>query len=179
MEAVAGAGPPVRRLLAGVTMVAFAVPTVAYFWFIHRHGVNMIWGDQWNDVEVIRHWRTGHLGLGILWQQHNEARIFFPNLLVVLLAATTHFNVVFEMYLSAVLLTGAIGLLIVTHRLRTASTHWIVYVPVALLMFSLVQFANTLWGFQVAWYIVLFALAATLFFLDRPRLDRLVLVAAM
>ena len=30
---------------------------------------------------------------GPMWAQHNENRIFFPNLIVVLLAHTAHFNV--------------------------------------------------------------------------------------
>ena len=41
------------------------------------------------------------------------------------------------------------------------------------------QFENTLSGFQVCWYFVLLALAATLFFLDSPRFSWLVLTGAI
>src|ERR1019366_8903735 len=54
-----------------------------------------------------------------------------------------------------------------------------------ILMFSLVGGhpgfggGNTLWGFQMAWYLVLLGLAVALFLLDRPSLTWLVLAAAM
>jgi hypothetical protein len=37
-------------------------------------------------------------------------------------------------------------------------------------MLSFVQYGNTLWGFQMAWYLVMLALTTTLFILDRPTL---------
>lgn len=163
---------------AGATGLVFAIPAVAYFWLIHSYGVNTIWGDQWADVQVIHHLYSGTLSLSTLWAQHNEERNFFSNIVVVILAETSHFNVVVEMYISAALLTCSIGILIVTHRLRSRSP-WILYLPVALLMFSFVQFGDTLWGFQVAWYFVLIGLATALLFLDRPVLSTPVMIGAL
>ena len=90
------------------TVLGFAVPVIAYFWLIHDYGVNSIWQDQWDDINVI-----AHPNLGNLWALHNDNRIFFPNLVVLLLAHTTHFNVHIEDYLSGIMLVLAIGLLIV------------------------------------------------------------------
>jgi hypothetical protein len=42
---------------------------------------------------------------------------------------------------------------------------------VAILMLSVVQFGNMLWGFQMAWYLVLVALALSLFLVDRLTLS--------
>ncbi len=167
------------RFWTGATGLIFAIPAAAYFSLIHGYGVNTIWGDQWADVQVIHHLYSGTLSLGTLWAQHNEERNFFSNLVVVLLAETTHFNVVVEMYVSAVLLTCSIGILIITHRLRSRSTPWILYLPVALLMFSFVQFGDTLWGFQVAWFFVVIGLTTALFFLDRPILSLPLLIGAL
>ncbi len=128
---------------------------------------------------------AGNLSLATLWAQHNENRVFFPNLIVVVLGDTTHFNTVIEEYVSAAMLIIATGLLILTHRRRRPSTPWFFYCPVAILMFSLVGGSsfygggNTLWGFQMAWYLVLLGLAVTLFLLDRPSLTWLVLAGAM
>ena len=55
----------------------------------------------------------------------------------------------------------------------------IYYTPVTLLLFSFVQYQNTLWGFQMAWYLVTLALALVLFLLDRPALSWWVFAAAI
>jgi hypothetical protein len=143
-----------------VGILSLAVPVAVYLWFIHRYGVNMVWGDSWSDINVIEHAHAGTLSLATLWAQHNENRVFFPKLIVVMLGDTTHFNTVIEEYVSAAMLIIATGLLILTHRRRRPSTPWFYYCPVAILMFSLVGGrpgfggGNTLWGFQMAWYLV-------------------------
>ena len=122
---------------------------------------------------------SGHLTLLALWAQHTDNRILFPNLVVLLLAKTTHFNVVDEAFLSACLLVIATALLIVGHRRRLTSTPLIFYVPVAIVMFSFLQNANTLWGFQFAWYLVLLSLSVALVLCDDPSWSWLIAVGAM
>ncbi len=156
------------------TVLGFAVPVIAYFWLIHDYGVNSIWQDQWDDINVI-----AHPNLGNLWALHNDNRIFFPNLVVLLLAHTTHFNVHIEDYLSGIMLVLAIGLLIVADKRRSPSTPWLYYCPVAIIMLSFVQVGDTLWGFQMAWYLVMLALAGAVFLLDEPILTWLSLIGAM
>ena len=125
--------------------------------------------DQWSDVLLVEKAFSGHLSLGDLWAQHNENRILVPNLIVLLLAYTTHLDIVTEEYVSAVLLAGSVFLIIRTHRRRSPGTPLIWYCPVAILMFSWAQFENALWGFQLAWYVVLICLAGTLAVLDREQ----------
>ena len=151
-----------RPSAQALTAALFAVPLLAYFWLVQHFGVNAIWYDQWDDVNVI-----AHPSLSTLWMQHNENRIFVPNLIVLLLAHTTGFNVHLEEYLSACLLVAAVVLLILSHKRRSPSTPFLLYLPVAILMLSFVQWWNTLFGFQLAWYIDLFCLAATVYLLDR------------
>src|ERR1039457_649896 len=67
-----------------VAIVVFVSVIVVPLWFIHHFAINMIFDDQWNDVEVIRSAGTGTLSLSTLWAQHNENRILFPNLIVLL-----------------------------------------------------------------------------------------------
>ncbi len=167
-----------HRFLNGLAVLGFSLPVGAYLWFIQHYGVNVIWRDQWADVNVIAHSYSGTLSLGTLWAPHNENRLLFPNLLVILLAHTTHLNLLVEMYFSALLLLASIALIIWTHKRRSPSTQWILYCPVAILMLSFVQFEDTLSGFQVCWYLVLVALALTLFLLDSPRFGWSVLTFA-
>ena len=171
--------PPKHKMLIVLTVFGFAVPVVAYFAFLAHYGVNVIIFDQWSDVALIGKAFSGHLAIGDLWTQHNQNRMLFPNLLVLFLAYTTHLNVRVEEYLSAVLLVGSVALIIVTHRRRSSATPLFWYCPVAILMLSWVQYENTLWGFQVAWYVVLVCLAGTLATLDRDHLTNATLVVAV
>ena len=158
------------RLVSGATLLGFAIPAVVYLWMIHAYGVNVITNDQWSDVALIDHAHSGTLQFSTLWAQHNENRIFFPNLIVLALAYTTHFDVITEQYLSAFMLFGATTLVICAHKRRSPERRWIWYCPVAFLLLSLAQAGNALWGFQMAWYLVLLTTALALFLLDQEPL---------
>ena len=114
-----------------------------------------------------------------MWSQHNENRIFFPNVIVLLLAHTDHFNIRTEELLGALMLTAAVIFIIWAHKRRSPSTPWLYYCPVAFLAFSFVQYGNTIWGFQLAWYMVLLCVSATLLLLDRIVLTWVALAGAL
>ena len=166
-------------LIPVATFLGFAIPAVSYLWMIHADGVNVIFGDQWDDVALVGHAYSGTLHFSTLWSQHYENRIFFPNLIVLALAYTSHFNVVTEEYLSAFMLFGGTALVICAHKRRSPSRRWIWYCPVAFLLFSLAQAANALWGFQMAWYLVLLMVALALYLLDTEPPRMLVFAGAI
>ena len=101
------------------------------------------------------------------------------NLIVIALAHTVHFDITVEEFLGAAMLIGAYALLILAHHRRSPSTPWLYYCPVMLVGLALTQWENTLWGFQMAWFLVLLSLAATLFILDRITMTWLAFVAAI
>ncbi len=168
-----------RRLVNALTVLGFCLPPVSYFWLLTRFSVNVVVGDQWNDVTVIKQSYVHFFDWGPMWVQHNESRIFFPNIVVVLLAHTTHFNIRVEEFLSAIMLVAATALLIGAHKRRSPRTPWLYYCPVAFLAFSFVQYGNTLWGFQMAWYMTLLTMAAAVFLLDRGTLTWAILLGAL
>ena len=164
----------VRRAVNTLAIIGFVLPIVIYLAFICHYGVNMLWLDQWYNVELI-----GHPSLSALWAQHSEHRIFFPNLIVLLLAHTTHLNIVFEEFLSGIMLCLALGLLVLADKREAWSTPWIYYCPVAFVLLSLVQAESTLFGFQLAWYLSILALAVALFLLDAADPTKLAMTGAI
>ena len=164
--------PPSRSPRAALSFLALAVPVAVYFWFIDHYALNVIYYDSWSDIYLIAHpWA--------MWSQHNEQWLVFPNIIVLLLGDTIHYNTFVEDFLSGILLLFSTGLFIWTHKRRSIATPWIYYLPVVIVMLSIVQAANTLWGFQLAWYVVMLSLALSLYFLDRPNLTNLVMAAAV
>jgi hypothetical protein len=165
----------VQHTACAIAALGFALPIAAYFSFIYHYGVNTIFADQWHNVDLIGH----PISFSALWAQHAEHREFFPNLIVLLLAHTTHLNVVFEEFLSGIMLCVAIGLFVLADKRYSQSTPWIYYCPVAFLLLSFVQTFSTLFGFQLAWYLGMLALAGALFFLDSAVLTKWALTAAI
>jgi hypothetical protein len=162
-----------------LTVFGFAVPVVAYLALLQHYQVNTIWQDQWDDVQVIRESYLHFPDWSSLWAQHVDNRILFPNLIVIVLAHTVAFNITVEEYLSAFMLFAATALFIWAHRRRSPGTPLLYYCPVAFLTLTLAQWQNTLWGFQMAWYLILLSLAVTIVLLDRPTLSWPIFVAAI
>ena len=162
-----------------LTLIGFALPITSYFWVILHYGVNVPYQDGWNDLTVIHQCYSHLFTCGALWTQHNENRILFPNLIVVILAHTTQFNIRVEEFLSGLMLVTATFLLIHAHKRRSPDVPWLYYCPVVILACSLVQYGATLWGFQLAWYLVLLALALVVVILDRDDLRVFTLAIAI
>jgi hypothetical protein len=162
-----------------VALACFAFVVVATFVLIHRYAMNVTYYDQWADVALIRRAHDGTLTLGALWGQYNENRILFPNLVVLLVYYTTHYNVVVEDYLSGVAMCGSAAFVVLTHRRRSPGMPVIAYVPVALVLLSAAVTTDALDPFDFSWCLALLAFGATLYIVDRPRLTWLSLAAAI
>ena len=176
--------PAGRNPLAGpvgntIAVAVFALSGAALFWMIHHYAVDIIYYDQWTDINVIQHAHDGTLTLGTLWAQHNENRILFPNLVVLALAGTSHYDVIVEDILSGILWAVTAALVIATHKRRSPGVPLLYYCPVALVLLSFVPATDALFGFNLSWFMVTAALGATLYLLDRPALTRLALAGAV
>ncbi len=167
------------RVLNVLTGLGFAIPAVAYIAFLQHYQVNALWQDQWDDVPVIRQSFLHFPDWSSLWLQHVDNRILFPNLIVVALAHTVHYNILVEEYISALMLFGATALIIWSHKRRSPDTPLIFYCPVAFLTLTFAQWQNTIWGFQMAWYLVLLSLALTVTLLDSSRFKWPIFVGGM
>ena len=167
------------RLVSLLTVLGFGLPLIGCFWLLRQYSVNVIFGDQWDDVTVIAHSYTHLFDWNSLWAQHNENRIFFPNLVVLVLARVTLFNTQIEEYLSTLMLIVATALFIWAHRRRASTTPWLYYCPVAILALSIVQYENMLEGFQMAWCLVYLSLAVVIVLIDRAPLTWIAFAGAI
>lgn len=136
-----------------------------YCAYIATYGVNVVYFDEYDWVPLVRASQQGTLTFSALWALHNSDRVLFPNLAAILLARLSHWNDFFFFGFSALVL--AVGLALVLwvcrHEIARAPL-W--FIPVPLLIFTLGQSENILWAYQIAWFIVLTALIASLAILD-------------
>jgi hypothetical protein len=129
--------------------------------------VNAVYWDEWNFVPLVMHSMNGHLSFSELWAQHNEDRVLFPNLLAIAIVRLTRWNDFAFYSASAALLAATVGI-IIRAMWRDIRLSPLLFVFIPLVGFTLVQYENTLWAFQIAWFIVLFCLVATVALLARP-----------
>lgn len=137
--------------------------SISYLLFVIHFSVNGLQLDDWGFVHLIHAEEHGHLTLTDLWTQHNENRMFIPNAITLTLGVATHDNTRTVMIISAVLFIASflLFLLVLTSYLGRRLTA-ITVASTGVLWFSLADWQNALWGFQFAWYLVIFLLMAML-----------------
>jgi hypothetical protein len=159
--------------------VVFGLAGLAAIAFIHRFAVDVIYGDQWKGVDLIRKLHLGTLTSGDLWAQHNENRILIPNLVVLAIGRTTHYQVLVEDDLSGLTLLVSSALVVLAHRRRSPGMSLIAYCPVVVVLQSYAVVGDALFGFNLSWFLVILALATAVFLADRVDLSRLTKAGAL
>lgn len=148
----------VRRVF-GDPRLAWAVvgvPVAALVWTVTRHWVDVPVGDQWELPVDIRQIHTSGVDVSDLWRQHNEHRIVFPRIAMLLLAWPTKFDSRAQMTLSLALAFVALVLTLLLLRRTLADLPRPAVLTTAtvtaVILFSPMQYENWLWGFQISWF---------------------------
>ncbi len=150
-----------------IALVLSALPAIYLGLMIARYGVNVPDADQWDgSLPVVQKYFEGNLRFGDLWAQHNEHRILFPRLITLAVARFDHWNIRAEMAVSFVFAVGIFAVIAwqlsaAGRKLRLEGLHWALP-AISLMVFSLTQDQNWLFGFQTA--MVLGVLGALLAF---------------
>ena len=138
----------------GLLATALVCPII-YLVFVTHYWVNEPQADDWNVLWLVSQSVSGHLTLGMLWAQHYEDRMFFPNLIFVASGRLTHGNEKPVMALSAVVFIatyfGFLGLC----RSYLCGLRWPVVLTVGVVWFSFVDYGNALFAILLSWYMVL------------------------
>jgi hypothetical protein len=134
-------------------------------------GVNVPFWDQWELAPLLAKQQAGTLTLHDLMEQHNEHRMLFPQLIMVGLAPLTGWDIRAELAVNYAFAALALAALIAAVRpfLASASsaTRGVVWFLLAATIFSLSQWENWLWGWQIQWFLSLVGVIAACFGLKR------------
>ncbi len=148
--------------------LGLALPVFLSFNYVYRFTVDAPFWDQWELVIQLERMMSGQLSLSDLFSQHNEHRIFFPRILMLLAARVSGWDTRVEIYLGwlTLLATGAV---LLSEHLKTFGRHWgalALFVPLAWLIFTLRQENNLLWGWQIQIFLCGLGLCAAMVLLD-------------
>ncbi|MGW8258021.1 MAG: hypothetical protein ACWGMZ_11085 [Thermoguttaceae bacterium] len=152
-----------------IAYVLILTAVLSGFLYVHAYGVNMIRLDEWDILPVLREqYSEGKLTAASFWEQHNEHRIFFPKLAILGLGLLTNGNVVANMYFEEMLMAGSLAVFIFAFRKQfTSGASILLMAPMAFLFFSLRQYQNMLWGVQIIFAMLVFAVLCAFLALSR------------
>ena len=149
-------------------IIAIAVPALLTLVYIVKNGVNVLYWDEWSTAPFFDKLYTGHFSFADLFALHNEHRVFFPYLIIMLLGVLTHYNTIIEMYFSWFLLCIIVGLLFKVYTQHFGISHGTLakFIPVPWLIFSLGQWENLLWGNCLSAYMMVLFFLLSIYFLE-------------
>ncbi|MFY9781191.1 MAG: hypothetical protein WAJ85_11880 [Candidatus Baltobacteraceae bacterium] len=144
-------GAILNALLAAAA-IGFAVVT---FILVLTKAVDVPFWDEWEWGDTILSYHAGTLTFTTLWAQHNEHRMFFPQVAMLLLDSLGYWSQRRECLFSVAVVTGSLWLLwrIARRTLRPRAAFTVIAIG-SLVLFSPSQEENWLWGFQTAWFLV-------------------------
>jgi hypothetical protein len=156
------AAPPRR----GHVLLLVLLPAVLQAAIVAAFGSRMFLWDDFVYVRVFREIGEGKPWLHWIWHQHNEHRIVWTKLVYFAHASFSGWNPFVDMYVSA-LLTALIAWGI-WNLYRAAGPGRLAYfIPVALLLCTLAQYMNILYGLMTCHYFTMAGMVWALVFLLR------------
>ena len=152
-----------------IALAAF-VPCLICLLFVNSNAVNVPFLDEWEMVTLDAKMRAHNLTFSDLFEQHNEHRIFFMKLAYLGLMYISNFNVIVPMWFSFAMIV--LMAFIILHYIATRNSvsdkrKYLFAVLASFLVFSLTQYENLLWGFQIGFVMVLCISVLSCYFLCR------------
>lgn len=142
-----------RRIYYTLILVCAVLPVILSFLFVYVFKVEVIFWDEWTLVPLLNKFTSGTLKFADLFQQHNEHRMFFPRLLILLCVFfTQNYSSVLLMYLTQICFLISLLALYLQMKQQfhlTLKTLPAWCIPIPFLLFSWRQWENMLWGFQI------------------------------
>lgn len=167
------------RIKALGLAAAMIITPALYLAFVIHYSVNVPAQDDWTVVPLIHAALHGQLTFGALWKLHDENRMLFPNLVFVGLGVLSRDDINVLTGVSAAIFVVTFFIFLVLFRsYRGRPLTPLVVLVLGVVWFSLEAWYNALWGFQLAWYLILFCLMGLLYLL-LERTSRLAYVSGV
>lgn len=145
----------------------YLIPVVLLIGFVANFSVNVPIDDEWRLANLFEKIATGNVNFNDFWALHSNHRIVFPKIIIAVLAFASRWNINYQLCLSiglAVITFIAMYSLSSIQVKKTGDDSWhLANILTCILVCSLVQYENWLWGFQLAWFLVNFCFVAAVY----------------
>ncbi len=161
--------------LYGLTYLLTIFPPLLLLMMIFRFNINFPFYDQWDFIPTLVSLKTGTLTFAQLWAQHNEHRIFFPRTIMVILAAMSGWDIRWQIGMNFLLGVGiflALSYLFYNRVIKQGGIDIPLLFPIlSFFIFSLNQWENWFWGWQIQILLNVLAVIIGIIFLTSNRLS--------
>ncbi|WP_293122244.1 hypothetical protein [Microcoleus sp. bin38.metabat.b11b12b14.051] len=163
-----------------VLFTLYLIPVVLLIGFVANFSVNVPIDDEWRLASLFEKIAQGSVTFNDFWALHSNHRIVFPKLIISVLVFASQWNINYQLCLSIGLAAitfmtmyklssmqvtadfghrghqeGGHGGSTSTKNCNNGDNLWhLANILTCILLFSLVQHENWLWGFQLAWFFV-------------------------
>ncbi|NJK72916.1 MAG: hypothetical protein HC942_00520 [Microcoleus sp. SU_5_6] len=144
----------------------YLIPVVLLIGFVANFSVNVPVDDEWRLASFFDKIAAGNASFKDFWALHSNHRIVFPKIIIAVLAFASRWQINYQLYLSvglALLTSIALYKLSAIQVKNTDNLFHAANILTGILTFSLVQYENWLWGFQLAWFLVNLCFAAAVY----------------
>jgi hypothetical protein len=135
-----------------------AAPPIALLAFILRFQTGLPYWDEWHFVSLLERWRSSTLTCGEIWLPHNEHRPVLSKLIFLAVAAPSDWNETLELLANFGIGLATLALLVWQVVRTLPKQRWVVPI-VSLMVCSLAQAENWLWGMQSMFFLAILAAA--------------------
>jgi hypothetical protein len=154
-----------------ILLTLYLIPVILLIGFVANFSVNVPIDDEWRLASLFDKIAGGNITFNDFWALHSNHRIVFPKILIAMLAFVSRWNINYLLCLSialAVITFVAIYKLSSMQVKNVGDDLWhLANILTCILLCSLVQHENWLWGFQLAWFLVNLCFVAALYCLSR------------
>ncbi len=157
---------PTVLLHTVVPLVLIAIPVFVHVWYLRTFAVSIPFRDEWEFWWSMKGLDEGNWHHAF-WIPHNEHRLVMTRLFFFLLRDAAALDVTLAMYFSLLLAVLTLFALWRMARAAVDLSLWY-FVPVSFVVFSLAQWENMLWGWQIAIYLMVCGSVWSLYLLSRP-----------
>ncbi|MGD1711943.1 hypothetical protein [Dapis sp. BLCC M172] len=150
-------------------LILYISPVLLLLWFLANFSVNVPYWDQWRLTPIFERVAEGNATFFDFFTVHGHHRILIPKLIITALAFSTKWNTQAEIICSVifVIITFFAICKIAETKLhnRNKNLLHIANILSCLLLFSLVQHQNWLWGFTLFWFLTNLCLIMAVYFI--------------
>jgi hypothetical protein len=153
-----------------ILFTLYLIPVLLLIGFVANFSVNVPVDDEWRLASLFEKIAQGNVSFKDFWALHSNHRIVFPKIIIAVLAFASRWNINYQLCLSI----GLAGITFMAmYKLSSmqvknvADDLWhLANILTCILLGSLVQHENWLWGFQLAWFFVNFCFVAAVYALS-------------
>ncbi|NEP60476.1 MAG: hypothetical protein F6K31_26315 [Symploca sp. SIO2G7] len=137
--------------------LGYLIPIILLVWFVNNFSITVPILDEWAIADLFEKVSNGQLSIGDFFAQHNEHRIIFPKIIIIILAFISQWNLNYELYTN-ILLSIINFSIIYKIYLNTENAHnqWLGYLVnliTCFTIFSWSQYEIWLSGLGIVWFL--------------------------